>query len=183
MNKGMHELSLEGDRIFERYNIYPGQGERNHCLRLIEFALLHGREMNVRLDGELLHLAAMLHDLGLMVNVEPGTNYLTRTVDVARKELEDAELDEEQWKVLEDCLLYNHALRPPYRLPSLAEAFRRAVFTEHTRGARRFGVSRRLVKAVFREIPWENFNSVLADFVWKTAVFEPKTIRHIFLPR
>jgi hypothetical protein len=183
MTSANPELRRVGDQIFERYNIYPGVGERNHCLRLIEFALLHGREMKVSVDEDLLHLAAMLHDLGLMVSIEPDTNYLTRTVEIARKELAPVELGDERWQPLEDCLLYNHAVRPPYELPPVAECFRRAVFTEHTRGVRRFGVSRHLVKAVFREIPWANFSAVLADFVWKTALFEPGSLRQIFLPR
>lgn len=147
------------------------------------FAQLHARELALTVDQELLHLAAMLHDLGLMVAPRPGTNYLTRTLELARSELSDAELDDDQWKLLEESLLYNHAMRPPHRLVPQAEAFRRAVFTEHSHGTRRFGVPKADVAEVYDRIAWENFSAVLADFIWKTTVFEPTTIAQIFFPR
>ncbi len=171
-----------GDDIFDKYNCYPGDGERNHCLRLIEFARLHARQMNADLDPGLTHMAAMLHDLGLMVALRPGTNYLTRTVEITKKELLDCDIDDQTWSVLEESLLFNHAMIPPHSLAPPVEAFRRAVFTEHSRGLQRFGVSRHAVKGVFRAVPWANFTAVLADFIWKTVIFEPTTIPQIFIP-
>lgn len=183
MDETADDLTSLGHSIFDKYNCYPGEGERNHCLRLIEFARLHLKHDGEQGDDGLLSLAAMLHDLGLMVQLRPGTNYLTRTVEIVHNELDDRGFDSETWELLEDCLLFNHAFTPPHELAPLAEAFRRAVFTEHSRGLRRFGVSRREVRSVFKTIPWDNFNIVLADFIWKTAVFEPSTIRSIFFPR
>lgn len=179
----MAELKALGDKIFDSYNIYPGDGERNHCLRLVELARLHAGKAGTELDEGLLHLAAMLHDLGLMVKLRPGSNYLTRTWELARQEIDRGELDEPSWKLLEESLLYNHAMRPPRPLLGPAEAFRRAVFTEHSRGIQRFGLPRREVTAVFDAVPWANFDAVLADFIWKTVVFEPMAIPRIFFPR
>lgn len=179
----MSELHALGDEIFDRYNAYPGDGERNHCLRLVEFARLHARLSGIDVDEGLLHLNAMLHDLGLMVKFERGTTYLTRTLVLARKELEEVELDDEVWTVIEECLLYNHAVRLSAPLQPLAESFRRAVFTEHTRGVQRFGLPNKEVRAVFRAVPFDNFATVLADFFWKTLVFEPGTVPHIFFPQ
>lgn len=186
MDGNTEDLGSIGDSIFGKYNCYPGDGERNHCLRLVDFARLHLKLNGQQADEGLLYLAAMLHDLGLMVQLRPGTNYLTRTVEIAHDELDeldDLDLSDETWEILEDCLLYNHAFTPPHELSHLAEAFRRAVFTEHTHGVRRFGVSRRDVRSVFKDNPWDNFGVVLADFVWKTTVFEPASIRSIFFPR
>lgn len=179
----MVDLHALGDSIFDRYNTYPGDGERNHCLRLVELALLHAAHGGVEIEEDLLYLAAMIHDLGLMVKFEPGTSYLTRTREIARRELRDVGLDPETWRVLEEALLLNHAVHLPHPLLPLAECFRRAVFTEHTHGIQRFGLPRAAVRAVFDEIPFDNFATVLADFFWKTLVFEPRTIPHIFFPR
>lgn len=178
----MSDLHDLGNEIFGRYNTYPGDGERNHCLRLIEFARLHARQSGTDVDEGLLHLNAMLHDLGLMVKFERGTTYLTRTLVIARKELEHLELDDEVWRVIEECLLYNHAVRLATPLQPLAEAFRRAVFTEHSRGVKRFGLAKKDVSTVFHDIPFDDFATVLADFIWKTVVFEPRTVPFIFFP-
>ncbi len=178
----MAMLHDRADELFDRVNVYPGDGQRNHCLRLVDFAGLHADAMGSRPDGELLYLAAMLHDLGLMVPHRPGTTYLTRTVQIARDELGDLGLDRLTWRTLEECLLYNHAVTVRIPLSPLAEAFRRAVFTEHSRGRRRFGLARRPVRDVFRRHPYANFGRVLADFVWKTTTREPGTIPAIFLP-
>lgn len=174
------DLCTIADKIFQKYNIYDGEGERNHCLRLIEFALLHRKKMQVSFDDNLLYLAAMLHDLGLMVPITKGSDYLSRSVDIAHHELDSLGFDEKTWESLEFCLLYNHSIKPQKKLDALSEAFRRAVFTEHTRGVHRFGLPRREVKAVFRAIPYDNFAKVLADFIWKTTVYEPKTLPKIF---
>jgi hypothetical protein len=176
-------LARRGEEIFEQYNCYPGEGQRNHCLRLFQFARLHLATASQDDEDDFLYLAALLHDLGLMVPIRPGTNYLTRTVELARQELDQDNLNAEAWRQLEECLLFNHALRPPFALTPVAEAFRRAVFTEHSRGLQRFGLPRQRVKKVFRDIRYENFGFVLADFIWKTMVFEPKTLRDVLLPR
>ena len=38
------------------------------------------------------------------------------------------------------------------------------------------------VRAVRRAHPQDNFRSVLADFTWRTLVFEPRTLPGLFLP-
>ena len=181
MEKQM-DLRRQADEIFDAYNCYPGEGERNHCLRLVEFALLHAQHMGKEVDQDLIYLAAMLHDLGLMVTSRPGTSYLTRTVEIAQKELDGTGLDEDSWRILEDCLLYNHSVKSLRSHDPASESFRRAVFTEHTRGVWKFGLRREEVRRVFRQVPYDNFAAVLADFVWKTSLFEPKTIPQIFIP-
>ncbi len=177
------DLRALADAIFDRHNPYPGEGLRNHCLRLEAFCLLHADRAGDAVDPEMVHLAAMLHDLGLMERPRPGTNYLQRTVEVAHRELAEVSLSDAQWAALDECLLYNHALRLPRPLCPIATRFNDAVHTEHSLGLRRRGLSRRQVRAVFRRHPRDNFNTVLADFFWKTGVFEPTTIPRLFFPR
>ncbi len=170
------------DQLFDRINTYPGEGFRNHCLRLADYAGLHAGHMGIELDAGLAHAAAMVHDLGLLVRPEPGTDYVDRTWALARRELDTSRLDPGNRTILEQCLRFNHSIRPLEGLAPQAEAFRRAVFTEHTHGLRRYGLDRRDVRQVGRAHPQANFQRVLADFFWKTVVFEPRTIPSIFLP-
>lgn len=178
----MKDLGERADRVFERVNTYAGEGFRNHCLRLAAYTHLHAEHMGVDVDADLVHAAAMLHDLGLLVRPEPGTSYVDRSWVLAVRELDVASLDPHSQKVLEHALRFNHSLRPLDGLVPEAEAFRRAVWTEHTHGIHRYGIGRDHVRAVSRTHEQGNFRHVLADFFWKTIVFEPGTISGIFLP-
>ena len=179
----MNTMRSLADDILARHDPYPGEGLRNHCLRLADLCLLHAARNGDELDGDLVYLAAMLHDLGLMQPPRAGVDYLHRTVELAHREVADAGLDSAQLEALDECLLYNHALRLPHPLRPLAARFRDAVSTEHSLGLRRLGLQRADVRRVFRRHPRDNFNRVLADFFWKTTVHEPGTIPGLFLPR
>ncbi len=172
-------LRAIGDDTFARLSPYAGQGLRNHSLRLYDFALLHIEHMDIEASTDFLYAAAMLHDLGLALPPSPGADYLRRTLDLAREVFADEDVDD---ALLEECMLYNHSVRAPAGLSATAEAFRRAVWTEHTHGRRRYGLPRARVRQVFRDRPFDNFPRVLADFFWRTAVFEPQTIPGIFFP-
>jgi hypothetical protein len=73
-------------------------------------------------------------------------------------------------------MLYNHRLLPVPNLSPQADAFRRAVQIEHSRGLLRFGLERDAVRAVFDRYPRGNFDRVLLDFTWRTLRREPWTI-------
>lgn len=178
----MEQLRQRSDQVFDRINTYPGEGFRNHCLRLADYAGLHANHMGIELDADLAHAAAMLHDLGLLLRPEPGTDYVDRSWALAYRELDVTRMDPETQRVLEQSLRFNHSMRPMEGLVPQAEAFRRAVFTEHTHGIRRYGLGRQHVREVSRDHVQGNFRRVLADFFWKTVVFEPRTIPSIFLP-
>lgn len=179
----MAELSRLADDLFDRTSVYPGEGFRNHCLRLADFARLHARAMGEGFDDDLVHAGAMIHDLGLLIPREPGTSYIDRSIELARAELYDRLDSDHDRALLEQVLRYNHSLRPLADLAPLTEAFRRAVFTEHSHGRRRYGLPRDDVRAVLRAHPQDNFRAVLADFFYRTLVFEPGTLTHIFIPR
>ncbi len=178
----MAQLSRLADDIFERTSVYPGEGFRNHCLRLAAFARLHVRAMGEGFDDELVHAGAMLHDLGIVLERKKGTSYIDRSIDLARAELYGRLDSDHDRALLEQVLRYNHSVRPLPHLAPLTEAFRRAVFTEHSHGRRRYGLPRDDVRAVLQDHPQDNFRAVLADFFYRTVVFEPLTLRHIFIP-
>jgi len=129
------------EAVFERLSPYPGDGLRNHCLRIYRFAGLSLRAAGLELDDGLTYLLALLHDLGLVCHRHGGDNYLERTRNLFRHETGDLGLSARELQLGDECLLYNHRALPPRDLSAEAAAFRLAVWIEHSRGVVRFGLS------------------------------------------
>jgi hypothetical protein len=175
------DLRRAADEIFERTSPYEGMGLRNHCLRIHRFAGMLLRRGRLALDDGLVYLAAMVHDLGLLSDRDPGANYLERTRALFRRETRELGIDPAAAAVVEECLLFNHRLRRPAGVSPEAECFRRAVWTEHSRGIVRHGLPRAEVRRVFAELPRDNFDVVLLDFTRRVVGREPLTlVRGIF---
>jgi hypothetical protein len=170
-------LVSTADEIFEQYSPYPGNGLRNHCLRLYAFATLLLREQGSKLPADLAYTVAMVHDLGLVVDRGLGANYMLRSHRLLREEAESRALDlGDAPRLLYECLVYNHRVRPLRQTSAEAEAFRRAVWVEHSRGIRTHGLDTEAVRAVFQKWPRANLDRVLADFFARTIRYEPRTI-------
>lgn len=166
------------DEIFARVSPYPGAGFRNHCQRLHCFATALMRARGLELDVDLAYLIAMLHDLGIVSEIDEGANYLQRSRALFRRETKGVALPAVDDRVLDECMLYNHRVMAVPNLSAEAECFRNAVMIEHSRGLIRFGLERADIRATFDELPRENFDRVLLDFTWRTIKREPLTIVH-----
>lgn len=179
------DLRAAADRLFERLNPYPGEGLRNHCLRLYALTRLALERDGIAADEDLLYLAALTHDLGLLVEADeaPGRTYLerTRALVLTHAEREQLGIGETQRQILEECLLYNHRVFTVPGTSAEAEAFRQAVWIEHSRGLLRFGLPRARVCAVFDRYARDDFDRVLVDFFRRVLSREPSTVvRGIF---
>lgn len=166
------------DEVFARTSPYPGVGFENHCRRLFRFATMLMEQQGLAFDRDLAYAIAMWHDLGIVSEKDEGENYLQRSRALFWRESEGLALPEVDPKVVDECLLYNHRLLAPPELSAPAECFRRAVITEHTHGWARWGLDRAPVRAVYDELPRDNFTQVLVDFTWRTIKREPLTIVH-----
>lgn len=166
-------LVASADEVFERMSPYPGVGFRNHCFRLYEFTrqLLAARGLEFDLDTA--YAIAMVHDLGL-VYPAPGDNYLRRSLSIFQESL--GPLTPEAPELVGQCLLLNHRLLPVPGASEVAEVFRSAVWVEHSRGLKRYGLDKAAVDEVFELYPRDNLDSVLLDFFKRTLRREPKTI-------
>lgn len=166
-------MVTSADEVFDRLSPYPGVGFRNHCFRLYEFTrqLLAARSIEFDLDTA--YAIAMVHDLGL-VHPAPGDNYLRRSLSIFEETL--GELTTEDPDLVRQCLLLNHRLMPVPGASAVAEAFRSAVWIEHSRGLKRYGLDKAAVGEVFELYPRGNLDAVLFDFFARTLRHEPKTI-------
>ncbi|MCA9719335.1 MAG: hypothetical protein H6713_11365 [Myxococcales bacterium] len=169
-------LSTRADEVFARTSPYSGDGFRNHCKRLFTFtSMLLARE-GTELDRDLAYAIAMCHDLGLVSEQDQGYCYLDRSRALFHREMADLQLGDTPREIIDECLLYNHRLLPVPNLSPQADAFRRAVQIEHTRGLLRFGLDRDAVARTFEQHPRDNFDRVLLDFTWRVARREPWTL-------
>jgi hypothetical protein len=170
-----HLVALADD-VFARTSPYAGDGFRHHCQRLARFATMLMRARGIEFDEDLAYLLAMVHDLGIVSERDEGVNYLQRSRALFQRETAGVDLGEVEPTVLDECLLYNHRLLPVPNLSGPAECFRQAVIMEHARGLVRYGLPRTEVRAVFQELPRDNFDRVLLDFTWRTIRREPITL-------
>lgn len=170
------ELTSRADAVFHRVSPYDGDGFRNHCHRLFLFTEMLLRADDVVMARDVAYAVSMCHDLGLVSRDDTGPNYLARSRALFDRETAGFALAGTSRAIVDQCLLYNHRLLPVPNLSREADAFRRAVQIEHTRGLLRFGLERQAVKAVFDRYPRDNLDRVLLDFAWRVIRREPWTI-------
>jgi hypothetical protein len=171
-------LASHADDVFERVSPYDGDGFRNHCRRLFHLTELLLIKDGVAMERDVAYSVAMCHDLGLLSREDTGPNYLARSRALFDRETAGYALGGTSRDVLDQCLLYNHRLMPVPNLSPQADAFRRAVQIEHTRGLARFGLERADVRAIFDRYPRGDFDRVLLDFTWRVLRREPWTLVH-----
>ena len=161
---------------FARHSSYEGDGFLNHCIRLFELTKLVMEAEQIDFDDDVAFGIAMFHDLGLTMPRDESPSYMHRSLRLLQDEF--GELCEKvDDTVLSECMLLNHRVFPVPTCSSAAEAFRKAVWIEHTRGIKRYGLlDKAAVQDVFERYPRANLDKVLLDFFWITVRNEPRTI-------
>ena len=186
MRRQEHDSSIRarslGDKLFDEYNIYPGEGFRNHNLRLAAFANALMKAKGLQLEPGRVHLLAMVHDLGLITPHDRGADYLERSWTLLERECNTRGCWQYADELSFQCLRFNHRISAVPGLDPRAEVFRAAVWIEHSFGVRRYGLSRAFVQGVFRTHRRDNFSHVLADFWRRVLLHEARTVTNgIFL--
>ena len=161
---------------FNRHSHYEGDGLLNHSIRLFELTKLVMNAERIDFDDDVAFGIAMFHDLGLTVPRGESPTYMHRSLTLFQEEFGGlcGAVDS---TIIEECMLLNHRVFPVPNSTPEAEAFRKAVWIEHTRGLKRYGlVDKASVRDVFRRHPRANLDRVLLDFFWITVRNEPRTI-------
>ena len=176
----MPELEAKARALFEVQNRYPGPALANHCRRIAVFAEgLAGPEA----DRELIRVAAWLHDIGLLIPDRAEPCYPRRSWSFVAPHAESWGLSAERRGRLRWMLRYTHSLRPIPGLDPLADAARRAVQVEHSRGLWSHGLGRDFVRAVFAEHPRSGLTAILLDFARITLLEDgPSQLGPVFWP-
>lgn len=161
---------------FDQRSHYEGDGLRNHSVRVYEFTRMIMEAEGIDFDDDAAFGIAMFHDLGLTLPRGDSMSYMHRSLDLLHEDFPDL-VGKVDADVVSECMLLNHRVSPVPNCSAAAEAFRKAVWVEHTRGLRRYGLlSRESVRDVFARHPRANLDRVLLDFFWLTVRNEPRTI-------
>lgn len=175
---GAARVEAHADAVFARLSPYRGAGLANHCRRVGAIAGHLLARRGVAMRRPLLHAIAMVHDLGLLSPEDEGASYPERSRALFRRELPAHAFGftPHEQRVADECLLYNHRLFPVPGLSAEAEAFREAIWVEHSRGHVRAGLDRGVVRGIFAALPRDDFDWVLVDFARRVLVREPWTV-------
>ena len=112
----------------------------NHSLRVYLFAAELGRQQKHRFDAELLYVAAVFHDLGLLEKFSsPDERFEVDGANAARQFLATHGLPEEQIRtVWEAIALHTTPGIPPYMAPEVAALYSGVLLDVLGRGYDRF---------------------------------------------
>ena len=132
---------------------------RNHVYRVVNLCLAFIPASRDRLDE--VAIAAAFHDLGIWT--DHTFDYIPPSTALARKYLEAH--SRADWIPEVEAMIANHhkITRVRADADSLVEAFRRADWVDVSRGFRRFGVARPLIKSLFATWPSAGFHWRLVE--------------------
>ena len=190
MTHGFHHavLELPGDRsvqarsLLRRVSAY-GAPLEYHCCRLAEFALALGEKRAVAMPADLIVAAAYLHDIGLCVEMSGERSYLQRGLLYTWPHVQRWRLSHEEKKILEDVMLYSHAIKPVPDISPQGELVRQAVRIEHSLGRFPHGLNGDFCRSVFARYPRRGFNRVLLAFLKTVLVNDgARTLGRVLFP-
>ena len=161
---------------FDHRSHYEGDGLRNHSIRVYAFTRMIMEAQQIEFDDDAAFGIALFHDLGLTLPRGESATYMHRSLELFHQDCPELARRVDK-TVLSECMLLNHRVFEVPNASPAAEAFRKAVWVEHSRGLKRYGLlSRESVQEVFRTYPRDNLDRVLLDFFWLTLRNEPRTI-------
>ncbi len=158
------------ERLFAGWRPWLGadlEAYRNHVYRLINLTCTFEPTMEDE-DFLLLQVAAAFHDLGIWRG--DSVDYLEPSADEAcaflahHLELGDRSLENKQ-RLVRTLIYQHHRLTAIDSDSPVADAFRRAHWTDLTLGWFRYGLPRSRYAELLRRFPGEGFHRRLAGFV------------------
>jgi HD superfamily phosphodiesterase len=169
-------------RLREATGVVGGPMER-HCLRCRHIAAEISRRRGWVIDGEVLTVAALLHDIGLYPSVATAGVYTADGARLARERLAATGWSAERIERCAAAIDRHHDVRRQIALGPEVEALRLADLTDISGGLMAFGVDRGWLRRLMREVPRRGLGAELAREVGRAARERPATLPRIFLRR
>ena len=151
-----------------------------HCLRTRQIAAELGRIRGWTIDGELLTVAAILHDIGLYPSASRGGVYTADGAQLARELLPAYGWDPERIERCAEAIDRHHEVRSQLSRGAEVEALRRADLVDVSGGLIRFGIDRQWLRALNRSVPRAGLGGELAKEVGRALRERPLTLPQIF---
>jgi hypothetical protein len=170
-------------RLREATGVVGGPMER-HCLRCRHIAAEIARRRGWVIDGQVLTVAALLHDVGLYPSVASGGVYTADGAALARSMLREAGWSAERIERCAAAIDRHHDVRRQLNTAGAeAEALRLADLIDVSGGLVWVGVDRAWLRGLMREVPRRGLGAELAREVGRALRERPATLPRIFLRR
>lgn len=151
-----------------------------HCLRVRHIAAELAGRRGWESDGELLTVAAILHDIGLYPSVSRGGVYTEDGAALAREMLPAHGWSAERTERCAEAINRHHELRNQHNRGGDVEALRLADLVELSGGLLTFGLGRRWLHALNSAVPRRGLAGELAREVGRALRERPRTVPRIF---
>jgi hypothetical protein len=167
-------------RLREATGVSNGAMER-HCLRCRQIAARVAGSRGWVIDGEVLTVAAILHDIGLYPGVATDAAYTADGAALARAMLPEFGWSADRIQLCADAIDRHHDLRRQRARGAEVEALRLADLIDLSGGMIRFGLGRDGLRRLFAEVPRRGLYGELAREVGRAVRERPLTLPRIFL--
>jgi hypothetical protein len=134
-------------------------------------------------DREVLLVAALLHDAGVLDAVRGPGPYVTDGRVWAEGILQPFGWEPERLRLCLDAIEFHHEMRRQDARGAEVEAIRKGDLVDVSAGLVRFGLPREVVRSAADGAPRRGFARALAGIVGGLVVHQPGTLLRIFRPR
>ena len=151
-----------------------------HCLRARHTAAELASRRGWDIDGEVLTVAAILHDIGLYPGASRGGVYTADGAELAREILTGDGWGAKRIERCAEAIDCHHELRSQLARGGEVEALRLADLVDLSGGLLRFGLNRRWLRALNHSVPRRGLVGELLREVGRALRERPLTVPRIF---
>jgi putative nucleotidyltransferase with HDIG domain len=151
-----------------------------HCLRVRQIAAELAGDRGWTIDGEVITVAAILHDIGLYPSASRGGVYTADGAELAREMLRAHSWSPERIRLCVEAIDRHHELRSQLARGGEVEALRLADLVDLTGGLLTLGLDRRWLRALNRNVPRQGLIAELTRELGRAVRQRPLTIPRIF---
>jgi hypothetical protein len=151
-----------------------------HCLRARHIAARFAADRRWVIDGEVLTVAAILHDIGLYPSVATQRSYTEDGAALAREMLAGYGWTPLRIELCAEAIDRHHDLRTQLVAGLEAEALRRADLIDVSGGLLRFGVARGWLRGLFTQVPRRGLYREIGREVRRALRERPGSLPRIF---
>ena len=153
-----------------------------HCVRQFLTAEVIGANRGLDIDRELLLCVCLLHDAGLYPSVSTGDVYIEDSRRLAERTLAPFNWDPNRMARCLDAIEQHHSPAPRWDWGAEVELVRRADLVELSRGLISFGVDRRWLRDLYRQVPRKGIYRLIAASLFHRDRKHPGNLVRIFTP-
>ncbi|MDQ6746098.1 MAG: HD domain-containing protein [Actinomycetota bacterium] len=168
----------------ERLRAATGESDgpmERHCLRCRHIAARIAARRHWVIDGEVLTVAALLHDIGLYADFATDDAYTADGATAARELLAPAGWSPERMQLCAEAIDRHHDLRRQLSRGAEVEALRLADLVDLTGGRLGFGTQREWLAQLFASEPRRGMYREIGAQLRRALRERPLTLPKIFL--